>query len=288
MIFNTFGVDNAERINSTGIFSGHKKELNMAKMNCWEFHMCGREPGGDNVSEFGICPATTETSLDGSNLGRSGGRACWAISGTFCEGKVQGTFATKLNDCKKCGFFKLVLMQQGCKLQDTREIRRILILADLKCHVGKKHKDHLDLKIRPLKGRRENLPKANCWEFMECGREPGGEFVDELGVCPAAENPAFEGINQGNKGGRACWAVSGTLCLGRVQEGFRSKQCDCERCDFYQLVRLEQGKDFSNARKIRQQYILKDLELNTSKNHRENQEKVLKNYAGKPRPPEHG
>jgi hypothetical protein len=277
MVLSTSGVDNAGRINLTAISSGHKKEMSMAKMNCWEFHLCGREPGGDNVSEFGICPAATETSLDGTNLGKSGGRACWAISGTFCEGKVQGTFAMKLNDCKKCGFFKLVLMQQGCKLQDTREIRRALILADLKRNVGEKYKDHLNLKIRPLKGRWENLPKANCWEFMACGREPGGEFVDELGVCPAAENPAFEGINQGSKGGRACWAVSGTLCLGRVQEGFTSKQCDCERCDFYQLVRLEQGKDFSNTRKVRQQYILKDLELNTSKDHRGDQEKVLKN-----------
>lgn len=245
----------------------------MAKMNCWEFNKCGREPGGDNVSEYGICPAARDTSLDGMNQGKSGGRACWAISGTLCEGKVQGTFAMKLSDCKQCSFFKLVLMQQGCKLQDTREIRRALILGDLKRHVGKKYKDHLNLNIRTLRGRWENLPKANCWEFMECGREPGGEFVDELGVCPAAEDPAFEGINQGNKGGRACWAVSGTLCLGRVREGFASKECACERCDFYQMVRLEQGKDFSNTRKIRQQYILKDLELHTSKYHEKDPKK---------------
>jgi len=37
----------------------------MAKMNCWEFNKCGREPGGDNVSEYGICPAARDTSLDG-------------------------------------------------------------------------------------------------------------------------------------------------------------------------------------------------------------------------------
>lgn len=232
----------------------------MSKMNCWEFYLCGREPGGHNVSEFGICPAALETNIDGFNQGKNGGRACWAISGTFCEGKVQGTFGTKLSDCRQCSFFKLVQMQQGCKLQDTREIRRTLILADLKRQVGIKFKDHLNLQIRPLKRRWENSPKANCWEFMECGREPGGDFVDELGVCPAAEDPVFEGINEGNKGGRACWAVSGTLCLGSVQEGFSSKQCDCERCDFYQLVKVEQGDNFSNTRKIRQHYALKKKE----------------------------
>ena len=239
--------------------------MNMSKMNCWEFNMCGREPGGDNVSEFGICPAALETSIDGFNQGKRGGRACWAISGTFCEGKAQGKFAIKLNDCKQCSFFKLVQMQQGCKFQDTREIRRALILGNLKRLVGEKYKDHLNLAIRPLKGRWENTPKANCWEFMECGREPGGDFVDELGVCPAAEDAAFEGVNEGEKGGRVCWAVSGTLCLGRMQEGFSSKQCDCERCDFYQLVQLEQGNNFLETREIRQQYTLKKKELHLCK-----------------------
>jgi hypothetical protein len=87
-----------------GDIFGNKKEMNMAKMNCWEFNKCGREPGGDNVSEYGICPAARDTSLDGMNQGKSGGRACWAISGTLCEGKVQGTFAVKLSDCKQCSF----------------------------------------------------------------------------------------------------------------------------------------------------------------------------------------
>ncbi|MBW2327347.1 MAG: hypothetical protein JRF45_12935 [Deltaproteobacteria bacterium] len=89
--------------------------------------------------------------------------------------------------------------------------------------------------------------------------------MSEYGICPAARDTSLDGINQGNKGGRACWAVSGTLCLGRVREGFGSKECDCERCDFFQLVQLEQGKYFSNTRKIRRQYILKDLERHTSK-----------------------
>lgn len=33
--------------------------------------------------------------------GRENAR-CWLIAGTFCRGKVQGKFATKLGDCRKC------------------------------------------------------------------------------------------------------------------------------------------------------------------------------------------
>jgi hypothetical protein len=156
-------------------------------------------------------------------------------------------------------------MQQGLKLQDTREIRRALILAELKRRLGEKYKKQLNLAIKPLKGRLKNRPKVNCWEFMQCGREPGGEFVDELGVCPASNDPAFEGINDGEKGGRACWAVSGTLCLCMVHEGFSSKQCECERCDFYKLVQLEEGDNFLNTRKIRQRYIHRKKELHLCK-----------------------
>jgi len=247
----------------------------MPKMNCWEFHVCGREPGGGKVGEFGICPAALEASVDGFNQGDKGGRACWAISGTFCEGKIQGTFAAKHNDCKHCRFFKVVQMQQGCKLQDTREIRRALILADLKREVGKKYKDHLNLEVRSLRERWGNIPKVNCWEFTECGREPGGEFVDELGVCPASDDSAFDGINEGKKGGRACWAVSGTLCLERVEEGFASKQCLCEQCDFYQRVRLEQADSFLNTRKIRQRYLRRKKMLQLRKYPERNRSEIV-------------
>lgn len=221
--------------------------------------MCGREPGGEHVAEYGVCPAAVETSIDGFNQGKNGGRACWAVSGTMCDGKVQGNFLKKMEACKKCSFFRLVVLQQGRKLQDTREIRRAILLEALKRELGEDYKEHLDLKIRALKRRRENTPKLNCWEFMDCGREPGGFFEDELGVCPAATDQTFDGLNDGKNGGRSCWAVSGTLCLGRVQEGFASKQCECERCDFYQLVILEQEGDFLNTRKIRQHYVLREM-----------------------------
>ena len=39
--------------------------------------------------------------------------------------------------------------------------------------------------------------KCNCWEFMNCGRAPNGEKTAEWGICPAAADPSFSGINDG-------------------------------------------------------------------------------------------
>ena len=76
--------------------------------NCWEVKLCGRQPSGEKVGELGICPATTDKSCDGINEGRNGGRICWAISGTFCGGKIQGTYAQKQSSCLACDFMQSV------------------------------------------------------------------------------------------------------------------------------------------------------------------------------------
>ena len=36
------------------------------------------------------------------------GQVCWAVAGTLCAGKIQGTFAQKINDCRNCIFYKKV------------------------------------------------------------------------------------------------------------------------------------------------------------------------------------
>ncbi|MDF1550659.1 MAG: hypothetical protein P1P88_22750 [Bacteroidales bacterium] len=82
------------------------------KINCWEFKKCGREPNGPNVLEFGVCPAALEEKLDGTNSGKNGGRCCWALTGTFCGKKVQGTFAMKMSNCMTCDFFKKVSIEE--------------------------------------------------------------------------------------------------------------------------------------------------------------------------------
>lgn len=89
--------------------------------------------------------------------------------------------------------------------------------------------------------------KLNCWEFKKCGREPGGEQVKELGVCPAAVESRTNGVNNGSNGGRACWAITGTFCGGKVQGTHAVKMCNCLNCDFYQAVQNEERPGFKTS-----------------------------------------
>ena len=82
------------------------------KKNCWEAKGCGREPGGYKVSELGICPASMQKELDAVHNGKNAGRACWVVSGTFCGGKPQGTFAKKFSTCKECDFYQQVKKEE--------------------------------------------------------------------------------------------------------------------------------------------------------------------------------
>ncbi|GAB4545070.1 MAG: ATP-binding protein [Thermodesulfovibrionia bacterium] len=62
------------------------------KIKCWEYMKCGRDRDATMK-----CPAYPDF-----------GRICWVVAGTFCEGKVQGTFAQKYEDCRKCEFYQRV------------------------------------------------------------------------------------------------------------------------------------------------------------------------------------
>jgi len=84
-------------------------------MNCWEYMKCGREAGGKNAAQSGVCPAYTEEALDGIHDGRNAGRACWVVAGTFCGGEVQGTHAQKEKNCIACPFHRLVREEEGRK-----------------------------------------------------------------------------------------------------------------------------------------------------------------------------
>lgn len=88
------------------------------------------------------------------------------------------------------------------------------------------------------------MKKQNCWEFKNCGREPGGAKVGELCVCSAAITVEGDGINGGQNSGRVCWAVAGTLCKGEIQGSFALKIKNCVECDFYKSVREEEGFRF--------------------------------------------
>lgn len=85
------------------------------KKNCWDVKDCGRTEGGAKASELGVCPASTDTSCDGINGGKNAGRICWSVSGTLCEGEVQGTFGQKLSSCLECDFFNKVKAEEGAE-----------------------------------------------------------------------------------------------------------------------------------------------------------------------------
>lgn len=94
------------------------------------------------------------------------------------------------------------------------------------------------------------MTKLNCWEFKKCGRELGGEKADELGICPAAVEARTDGVNSGKNGGRACWAISGTMCGGNVQGTYAAKIGNCLNCEFYQRVQREEKPRFEISSKI--------------------------------------
>ena len=77
----------------------------------------------------------------------------------------------------------------------------------------------------------------NCWEHFSCGREPDGNMVHELGVCPAANFEGAHGFLNGKNGGRACAYVAGTFCSGTIQGTAREKEKNCIKCEFYNHLR---------------------------------------------------
>ena len=83
--------------------------------------------------------------------------------------------------------------------------------------------------------------KINCWEFMNCGREPMGYKVKELGVCPASIDNSADALNGGVNGGRICWAIAGSFCEDYAQGTFANEKACCFLCDFYRLVFNEEG-----------------------------------------------
>jgi len=94
------------------------------------------------------------------------------------------------------------------------------------------------------------MPKVNCWEWKKCGRQEGGARVAELGVYPAASAERINGAHCGLNGGRACWALAGTLCGGQVQGTFAAKLSNCMVCDFfgkYEFSRPTDGFCFTQA-----------------------------------------
>jgi tRNA A-37 threonylcarbamoyl transferase component Bud32 len=83
------------------------------------------------VAEHGVCPAAIDTTYDGINSGTCGGRFCWAVAGTFCDGGIQGTFAQKRGACLKCHFYHRVRAEEGTANLRTKFMRLVFSRADV-------------------------------------------------------------------------------------------------------------------------------------------------------------
>lgn len=77
-------------------------------LNCWQFKKCGREPGGRNVEQSGVCSVAVEIGADGIHSGKNGGRCCWVITNSVCESSTHGFCLKKIRGCRKCDFYFLV------------------------------------------------------------------------------------------------------------------------------------------------------------------------------------
>jgi len=88
------------------------------------------------------------------------------------------------------------------------------------------------------------LERNNCWEIKQCGREPSGKHAEQFGVCPAALPSEYDGTNQGECGGRFCWAIAGTFCHGDQQGTFAKKLMSCLQCEFLKRVNEDEGRNF--------------------------------------------
>lgn len=95
------------------------------KPNCWEVLGCTglmeNKPGRKC-----LCPALTAKELDSLHGGLHGGRACWAVDGTFCNEKPQGSHIEKQEDCGNCGFKVSVRTSEGSLFLETDMLISIL------------------------------------------------------------------------------------------------------------------------------------------------------------------
>jgi hypothetical protein len=77
--------------------------MNKELLNCWEIKKCQRQKAGKKENELGECIASKKRM----------GHSCWAVAGTFCGGKIQGTIAQKIRYCTSCKVYEIYNRSMG-------------------------------------------------------------------------------------------------------------------------------------------------------------------------------
>lgn len=83
------------------------------------------------------------------------------------------------------------------------------------------------------------MQKLNCWEVKKCGHDSVNNAEGQ--ACPVIHETRLHGVHGGTSAGRACWVIAGTQCGGKEQGTFAKKYHNCEKCDFYNRVKKEEG-----------------------------------------------
>ncbi|MFH2036667.1 MAG: two-CW domain-containing protein [Candidatus Zixiibacteriota bacterium] len=85
--------------------------------------------------------------------------------------------------------------------------------------------------------------KLNCWEYHNCGMEPGGMFADiKNNPCPIPSLFKFDGINDGRGAGRYCWMIQDKTAGGNHEFICRNSNKSCCHCPFYIRVQNEEAE----------------------------------------------
>lgn len=87
------------------------------KSNCWDIARCGRQPGGENVGQDGVCKVSTNEYYDGTNGGINAGRCCWRVSGTLFGGDGKCQMLNSISSCNECEVYAIVLHEEGMRLR---------------------------------------------------------------------------------------------------------------------------------------------------------------------------
>ena len=75
--------------------------------------------------------------------------------------------------------------------------------------------------------------RMNCWEFKQCGREPGGRNVEKYGRCSVPVSVEHNGMNNGKNGGRSCWILREAACE-KIMRACRVDEIkECRQCRFH-------------------------------------------------------
>ncbi len=128
-----------------GEAAGPRRFSNPSLLRCWEVNDCSNPE----------CPV----------YGRESQLRCWETAGTLCKGKVQGTFAQKLGDCRECEVYRAARKDPICALGETfndtmafleeqqANLKRILKAANTANHAKSEFLANMSHEIRtPMNG----------------------------------------------------------------------------------------------------------------------------------------